>query len=141
MKICTICQEKKRNIDFSPNKSTSDKLQSNCKKCHNIISIKWGKTKRGRMLKKETAKRWRKRNPKKVKKFYDKYKDKYRKRISANSKIYYAVKSGKLARLNCEVCKNPQVKAHHDDYNKPLQIRWLRAIHHKKWHANNNPID
>jgi len=37
----------------------------------------------------------------------------------------------------CAVCGNPKTQAHHDDYNKPDEIRWLCQNHHAEWHRNN----
>jgi len=53
---------------------------------------------------------------------------------SCRSKTSYAIKTGKLIRLPCEVCGNQKSEAHHDDYTKPLQVRWLCNIHHKRHH-------
>lgn len=51
-----------------------------------------------------------------------------------------AIRSGKLVRGPCEVCgTSKRVGAHHDDYNKPLDVRWLCGTHHRIWHAENGP--
>lgn len=46
-----------------------------------------------------------------------------------------AIRDGKLIRSPCEKCGNQKVDAHHDDYEKPLNVRWLcrkcHAQHHK----------
>jgi len=46
-----------------------------------------------------------------------------------------AIRDGRLIRGPCEVCGDTKVTAHHDDYNKPLIVRWLcrkcHAAHHK----------
>lgn len=39
---------------------------------------------------------------------------------------------GKLTKQTCEVCGNPKVRMRHDDYSKPLQVRWLCDEHHSK---------
>jgi formylmethanofuran dehydrogenase subunit E len=46
----------------------------------------------------------------------------------------------KLARLACEVCGDKKAEAHHDDYSKPLDVRWLCTTHHAEWHKHNTPI-
>ncbi len=37
----------------------------------------------------------------------------------------------------CEICKTEQGKmeAHHDDYNKPLEVRWFCKICHRQKHG------
>lgn len=32
----------------------------------------------------------------------------------------------------CEVCGTTPAQRHHDDYSKPLEIRWLCPVHHKE---------
>ncbi len=57
-----------------------------------------------------------------------------------------AIKSGALVRvLVCEECGDSghmkdgrtKVQAHHDDYNKPLDVRWLCQPCHHDWHKGN----
>lgn len=61
----------------------------------------------------------------------------------AHNAVNNAIKSGKLKRLPCEVCRSTEIKtiAHHDDYSKPLEVRWLCPIDHKEWHKNNEAIN
>lgn len=62
--------------------------------------------------------------------------------------VYRALYRKILIRQPCEVCgisgksdKNRHiVHAHHDDYNKPLDVRWLCKNHHFEWHKDNKPI-
>lgn len=45
------------------------------------------------------------------------------------------IKSGKLVKGACEVCGSTKnVEAHHDDYDKPLEVRWLCRKHHNEHH-------
>lgn len=47
-----------------------------------------------------------------------------------------ALKSGRLVRGSCEICRTGVgVDAHHDDYSKPLDVRWLCRRHHRLHHA------
>lgn len=58
----------------------------------------------------------------------------------AQPKIMKAISSGRILRQPCEVCGAEPAEAHHDDYNKPLDVRWLCRACHSKWHRNNKPI-
>ncbi|CAB4128197.1 hypothetical protein UFOVP270_35 [uncultured Caudovirales phage] len=50
------------------------------------------------------------------------------------------IKSGFLVKKPCEVCGNEKVDAHHDDYAKPLSVRWLCRKHHNEHHRNESKI-
>lgn len=44
-----------------------------------------------------------------------------------------------LERQPCEIC-GAKAEAHHEDYNKPLEVRWLCFKHHREWHkTHENP--
>lgn len=45
-----------------------------------------------------------------------------------------AIANGTLVKQPCEVCGALKVEAHHDDYSKPLDVRWLCRIHHIEHH-------
>lgn len=53
----------------------------------------------------------------------------------ANQKASYAIRSGALIRKPCEVCGAIKTEAHHDDYSKPLDVRWLCRKHHLEHHG------
>lgn len=57
-----------------------------------------------------------------------------RDKFRAHGKVAKALRSGKLAKLPCSVCGNPKSQAHHDDYSKPLEVKWLCQTHHKELH-------
>ena len=42
---------------------------------------------------------------------------------------------GVLIKKPCEKCGDPKAQGHHDDYSKPLDVRWLCAFHHREHHA------
>ena len=45
-----------------------------------------------------------------------------------------AIRDGRLIRQPCEVCGHEPAEAHHDDYSKPLDVRWLCTKHHAEHH-------
>lgn len=60
------------------------------------------------------------------------YKLKYPERVRARKIAEYAKRTGKLVPQPCEVCGATETQMHHDDYSKPLQVRWICQRHHKK---------
>lgn len=54
----------------------------------------------------------------------------------ARALIYKAITRGHLERKPCEVgvgCGG-RIEAHHDDYSRPLDVRWLCQRHHAELH-------
>jgi hypothetical protein len=46
-----------------------------------------------------------------------------------------ALRRGLIERGVCEVCGDPQTDGHHEDYDKPMVVRWLCRKHHRAAHA------
>jgi hypothetical protein len=66
----------------------------------------------------------------------------------AGALVTAAIKRGILRPQPCEECglSDPPIgkriiHAHHDDYAKPLDVRWLCPAHHSRWHNNNKPLN
>lgn len=60
----------------------------------------------------------------------------YPEKNQAHNMLAYAVRSGRITRLPCEVCGDRKSEAHHDDYGKPLDVRWLCSKHHREHHKS-----
>lgn len=52
---------------------------------------------------------------------------------AARHAVNYAISAGRLVRQPCEIC-GVRAHAHHDDYSKPLAVRWLCPLHHAAIH-------
>lgn len=56
-------------------------------------------------------------------------------RRRASAAVATAIYNGSLKRQPCEVCgAKHDIDAHHDDYSKPLEVRWLCRSHHRQHH-------
>ena len=89
---------------------------------------------------------WRAKNPDRVKAARQRYYRKNRERLlekakqtdrakkAARNAVNNAIKGGRLERGPCEVCGEEKTDAHHDDYTKPLEVRWLCPSHHHLLH-------
>jgi hypothetical protein len=61
--------------------------------------------------------------------------DKENEKASASRLMARAIKTGVLSKQPCEVCGSTKsIHGHHDDYSKPLEVRWLCAVHHGSHH-------
>lgn len=60
------------------------------------------------------------------------YRARYPEKIKARNAVNSALQTGKLKRLACEVCGVERVEAHHADYTRPLDVRWLCSTHHPR---------
>jgi hypothetical protein len=62
----------------------------------------------------------------------------------AGSAVSSAIKTGELRPSACERldenCKG-RIEAHHEDYNKPLDVMWLCLIHHHQRHSETRNVD
>ncbi len=56
-------------------------------------------------------------------------------RAQARHAVANAVRDGRLLRKPCEVCGCEKSEAHHDDYSRPLDVRWLCRVHHRMHHG------
>lgn len=63
-------------------------------------------------------------------------------KAAARDDVQRAMRAGRITRQPCEVCgaqhgdirpdrTKVKVEAHHDDYTKPLDVRWLCTEHHR----------
>ena len=63
--------------------------------------------------------------------------ERYPERHAARDKVHKALKSGRLVENPCEKCGSAEkIHAHHDDYDKPLDVRWLCQKCHYKEHRS-----
>lgn len=62
-----------------------------------------------------------------------KYDEKHPHKKKARHIVSNAIRDGKIQRLPCTICGGV-AEAHHDDYDKPLDVIWLCSKHHAERH-------
>lgn len=153
MKVCRKCNHEKEETEFYAQPNSKDGLASSCKECtkagvranraakieyyrdyeksrscavHRVAARKaYAETEKGRQAHARCSK---------------KYIERYPLRRAAHIIVGNYIRAGNLLRKPCEICgAESDVHAHHDDYTKPLDVRWLCNDHHKEWHRNNKP--
>lgn len=67
---------------------------------------------------------------------YSKYKPTHPWQHEAQKKIWLEIQAGRLVKpKTCSECdRGGRIDGHHDDYAKPLVVRWLCRWCHQKWH-------
>lgn len=68
------------------------------------------------------------------------YRNKYPMKYAAHIMIANALRDGRLKKSEqCQECgkEHEHIHGHHDDYAKPLVVRWLCPPCHFKWHTEN----
>jgi hypothetical protein len=136
-KTCFKCKAEKAVTEFYVHPAMGDGRLNKCKECAkrdvaenyraNIEHyVEYERRRTERPERKEQARKYhRNRDPEK--------------RI-ANQTAGNAIRDGRLIRQPCEVCGAEKVEAHHDDYSKPLEVRWLCRKHHLEHHGKQQRV-
>jgi hypothetical protein len=134
-KTCGRCKETKPASEFHKARSRPDGLNWACKSCH----AKYNRESDARHREKRAAADadWRRRNPEKAAASRQKSLDANPAKKRATDAVFKAIKSGRLVRPgSCSECgRAASLEAHHDDYHRQLEVRWLCHLCHSALHA------
>lgn len=147
MKTCFKCGESKERSFFYKHSAMSDGYLGKCKECtksdvakHRLDNLeRIQEYDRNRPNHKERMEKNKARSKtasgkisraKGNRRYIEKYPEKYKAGIITSN----AIRSGLLLQRDCEVCGEGKVEGHHDDYSKPLDVRWLCGNHHREHH-------
>ncbi len=123
---CNFCRKDKDATDFYASNRTK------CKEC-----VREG-VKANRIRKADYYREYdRSRGSRQPKEYLATYRESYPAKHKAHNIVNNALRDGHITKEPCEVCGSEFSHAHHDDYFKPLCVRWLCAAHHQQWHAEN----
>lgn len=127
-KKCIKCGNKKNVSFFSKTKANKDGLAGLCKSCH--LEYLRERRKKNPEKDRERKRRYYHKNKQRIKEMLDKNIDK----IQAKRLARTAMEKGIITKKPCEKCGSHETLKHHDDYSKPIQVRWLCALCHARWH-------
>jgi hypothetical protein len=142
-KRCTTCGERKPLTEFHRQRWGRYGRRSTCKVCRRAEGRAWRKANPERVAARKQ--RWVEEHPEKVgerqARYRQRHPDKYRARLA----VSHAIRDGKLTKPDrCEKCggegqpfsdgRHP-IHGHHEDYSKPLEVKWLCRRCHIAVHA------
>jgi ribosomal protein S27AE len=146
MKKCKKCGEVKPLSEFYAEKGSKDGHRNKCKICLYKDLCDWRKNNPGKVLEQGRrqaesgySKRYRDSEAGRVskKKSAEKFRLNYPLKTKAVNDVNSAIQRGEIIRQPCSDCGTKvSVQAHHDDYAKPLDVRWLCRKCHLDWHKN-----
>ena len=132
---CSKCKEMKLLKHFTKNRSRLLGHNPYCRQCQAVYTLAYRKTKKGKMALDLAYKKWAqsqtgRRTRHRINR---KYLDMYPERCRARSAVKQATINGTLVRpKSCSNCGiDGKVHAHHEDYDKPLDVVWLCPSCHK----------
>lgn len=136
LKRCFKCGEAKPYSEFYRHSGMADGHLGKCKECAKS-DVKARRVENGEHVRAYDRKRGNRQTPEDQRRYRNKHPD----RVRAERKVRWAVKTGVLVRAkHCSECGSSEnIHGHHDDYSKPLLVRWLCALCHRRWHAENDP--
>lgn len=155
MKQCKKCGETKPLSEFYKHKAMADGHLNHCKECKrkDAINVRnanidyyraydqarannpervqsrlnYAQSENGRIMAKKSSANFTKNNPVAKK---------------CQTAVRSAIRDGRLVKAACEVCgSTSKIHGHHNDYSKPLDVRWLCPKHHAEWHKHNQPLN
>lgn len=136
MKSCRKCGADKSLSDFHKDANLPDGLRHICKAC----ACKISRDNRAKNIEARRAyDRERAKDPARKAADYEATKRKRRRnpmRARAHSAVANAIRRGLLIPEPCERCNTTPTDAHHDDYSRPLKVRWLCRQCHVEHHAH-----
>tara|TARA_R110000824_G_C15208330_1_gene676350 strand:- start:1168 stop:1614 length:447 start_codon:yes stop_codon:yes gene_type:complete len=136
-KPCKKCGEIKPLTMFHNHPGTYDGRHGQCKACAAAAARRNREENRERYRAYESA---RYKTPKRKadqKRFAAAERRRTPEKVRARTMVSRHLRLGNMTRGKCEVgaeCSG-RIEAHHDDYSKPLDVRWLCFRHHREHHG------
>lgn len=139
MKPCVGCHIEKPLTAYYAHPATKDGHVSKCKECVKVEAASHRKA-HPEYYRNYQRKHKQVISPETKRQYDATYKAKHPDKLRARMTAYYARRKGTLVRQPCEVCE-AKAEAHHEDYTRPLDVRWLCRVHHGVAHRKDDLTD
>lgn len=133
MKTCGKCKEKKAAAEFSRDCRSPDGRARRCRLCNRRAVAEWQKNNPENHRKSDA--KWSAKNRHVKNSAYYSYAKRHPNKVRAHQAVQKALKSGRLKKRSCTICRKKRAHAHHDDYSKVLDVIWLCHKHHLERHV------
>lgn len=135
MKTCFKCCRNLPESEFYAHSRMGDELLGKCKECTRL-DVRENRRRRLGYYRQYDRERFKEPSRKaSVLEAQDRRRANYPEKYKARTAVGNAIRDGRLVRQPCEVCGDPKSQAHHEDYSKPLEVRWLCFVHHRIAHG------
>ena len=133
-KECFKCKTVKPLEEFYKHSRMADGHVNKCKQCNknDVTSNRNKNIEKFRAYDRDRAK-----NPERIKlgaEISQAWRAEDRRRSVAHNAVARAIRNGSLFRIPCIRCGETKSLAHHEDYDKPLEVMWLCQPCHKQRH-------
>jgi hypothetical protein len=133
-KTCFKCGACLPRTEFYKHAAMADGLLGKCKTCTKAYAAdhRLKNADRIRAYDRERAK-----NPARAKMSAEvnaRWRKEDRRRVAAHNAVARAIRAGSIEKQPCCVCGSDASLAHHESYDRPLDVVWYCQIHHKERH-------
>ena len=155
MKVCRECNTEKPLSEFYKHPRMADGHLNKCSECvkkrvskHREANLErilaYDKMRANKPHRVQARKEYAKTEAGKLakKKAINAYHARYPMKYAAHVIVGNHIRNGRIVpESSCSCCGSTEkIEGHHDDYTKPLDVRWLCEKCHKEWHRHNKPI-
>ncbi len=133
-KTCFKCGETQSRSEFYKHSAMGDGLMGKCKTCTkaDVNAHRLANLEKIRQYDRERAK-----NPHRIANAAEqtkRWRSEDRRRCVAHSQVARAIRAGVIEKEPCCVCGSENSLAHHESYDRPLEVVWYCQPHHKARH-------
>jgi len=139
-KLCFKCKTVKPLFDFYKHQKMADGHVNKCKECNknDVMEHRLKNLEKVRQYDRDRGK-----NPERTKanaEITRIWRAEDKRRQKAHNAVHRSIKKGELIRKPCCRCNEKKSLAHHEDYDKPLDVMWLCQPCHKQRHKEINAL-